>query len=46
MNQSFFLRQLDIADPSQFKNKPITVIGDNVPPPLGVLTWNTTQTTH
>ncbi len=27
MNQSFFLRQLDIADPSQFKDKPITVIG-------------------
>jgi tRNA A37 threonylcarbamoyladenosine dehydratase len=27
MNQSFFLRQLDIADPSQFKNKSVTVIG-------------------
>jgi tRNA A37 threonylcarbamoyladenosine dehydratase len=27
MNQSFFLRQLDIADPSQFKDKPVTVIG-------------------
>jgi hypothetical protein len=27
MNQSFFLRQLDIADPSQFKYKPVTVIG-------------------
>jgi len=27
MNQSFFLRQLDIADPSQFKDKSVTVIG-------------------
>ena len=27
MNQIFFLRQLDIADPSQFKDKPVTVIG-------------------
>ena len=27
MNQSFFMRQLDIADPSQFKDKSITVIG-------------------
>jgi hypothetical protein len=27
MDSSFFLRQLDIADPSQFKDKPITVIG-------------------
>jgi molybdopterin/thiamine biosynthesis adenylyltransferase len=27
MDNSFFLRQLDIADPSQFKDKSITVIG-------------------
>jgi tRNA A37 threonylcarbamoyladenosine dehydratase len=27
MEQSCFLRQLDIADPSQFKDKPVTVIG-------------------
>jgi shikimate 5-dehydrogenase len=27
MNQLFFLRQLDIADPSKFKDKPVTVIG-------------------
>jgi tRNA A37 threonylcarbamoyladenosine dehydratase len=27
MDNHFFLRQLDIADPSQFKDKPVTVIG-------------------
>ena len=27
MDSTYFLRQLDIADPSQFKDKPITVIG-------------------
>ena len=27
MNSIYFLRQLDIADPCQFKDKPITVIG-------------------
>jgi NAD(P)-dependent dehydrogenase (short-subunit alcohol dehydrogenase family) len=27
MDSTFFLRQLDIADPSQFNNKPVTVIG-------------------
>jgi hypothetical protein len=27
MQPSYFLRQLDIADPSKFKDKPITVIG-------------------
>ena len=27
MDQSFFMRQLDIADPAQFKDKPVTVIG-------------------
>ena len=27
MNQSFFLRQLDIADPTRFKDKTVTVIG-------------------
>ena len=27
MDQQYFLRQLDIADPSQFRDKPITVIG-------------------
>jgi hypothetical protein len=27
MYQEAFLRQLDIADPSQFRNKPVTVIG-------------------
>ena len=27
MDHSFFLHQLDIADPSQFKHKPVTVIG-------------------
>jgi NAD(P)-dependent dehydrogenase (short-subunit alcohol dehydrogenase family) len=27
MDSTYFLRQLDIADPSQFKDKPVTVIG-------------------
>jgi tRNA A37 threonylcarbamoyladenosine dehydratase len=27
MESTYFLRQLDIADPSQFKDKPVTVIG-------------------
>ena len=27
MDSTFFLRQLDIADPSKFKDRPITVIG-------------------
>ena len=27
MDSTFFLRQLDIADPSQFRDKPVTVIG-------------------
>ena len=27
MDNHFFLRQLDIAAPSQFKDKPVTVIG-------------------
>jgi tRNA A37 threonylcarbamoyladenosine dehydratase len=27
VDNHFFLRQLDIADPSQFKDKPVTVIG-------------------
>jgi len=27
MDPTYFLRQLDIAAPSQFKDKPVTVIG-------------------
>ena len=27
MDSTYFLRQLDIADPSKFKDKPVTVIG-------------------
>jgi len=27
MDSTYFLRQLDIADPSQFRDKPVTVIG-------------------
>jgi hypothetical protein len=27
MDSTYFLRQLDIADPSQLKDKPVTVIG-------------------
>jgi len=27
MDSTYFLRQLDIADPTKFKDKPITVIG-------------------
>ena len=27
MDANYFLRQLDIADPSRFKDKPITVVG-------------------
>jgi hypothetical protein len=27
MESTYFLRQLDIADPAKFKDKPVTVIG-------------------
>jgi hypothetical protein len=27
MDSTYFLRQLDIADPTKFKDKPVTVIG-------------------
>lgn len=27
MDSTYFLRQLDIADPTRFKDKPITVMG-------------------